>query len=213
MWTALGSFLLAFFVAAGYPNPVLPAGVLTFAAIAAGGLGSVVAGQWADRWGREQVASAAMLVSGCCALVMEWMLAAPLWVVLPLAILWGTTIVADSAPFSALVTEVAPVHAVGTALTLRTSLGFALTAGSIPLTFAVVEAWGWGPAFAMLALGPVFGIWSMMRLEHRRPRPRERTLDQPARCGGGRGRSVASVSTLVGECPPCIVGNIRKITQ
>ena len=173
MWTALGSFLLAFFVAAGHPNPVLPAGILTFAAIASGGVGSVVAGQWADRWGRERVASGAMVISGACALAMGWLLAAPLWVVLPLAILWGTTIVADSAQFSALVTEVAPAHAVGTALTLQTSLGFALTAGSIALTFALVERVGWGLAFALLAIGPVFGIVSMARLEVMRSQSRE----------------------------------------
>ncbi|MGK7313526.1 MAG: MFS transporter [Candidatus Longimicrobiales bacterium M2_2A_002] len=184
MWTALGSFLLAFFVAAGHPNPVLPAGILTFSAIAAGGVGSVVAGQWADRWGRERVASAAMVISGVCALAMGWLLAAPLWVVLPLAILWGTTIVADSAQFSALVTEVAPAHAVGTALTLQTSLGFALTAGSIALTFALVERVGWGIAFALLAVGPVFGIWSMVRLKNMRLRAEDGTTDEPASQGG-----------------------------
>ncbi|MGK7312472.1 MAG: MFS transporter [Candidatus Longimicrobiales bacterium M2_2A_002] len=144
----------------------------------------MVAGQWADRWGRERVASAAMVISGACALAMGWLLAAPLWVVLPLAILWGTTIVADSAQFSALVTDVAPSHAVGTALTLQTSLGFALTAASIALTFALVERVGWGIAFALLAVGPVFGIVSMVRLKTMRLRRQEESLDEATSQGG-----------------------------
>jgi MFS family permease len=163
-WAAWGSFFLAFFTLRGGPAPVLMAGLSTFSAIAAGGIGSVVAGQWADRLGRERVASWAMAVSGSCALVVGWLIHAPALVVVPLALVWGATIVADSAQFSALVTEVAPSHAVGTALTLQTSLGFALTGGSIWLTFEIATRFGWGPAFALLAVGPAFGIASMIRL-------------------------------------------------
>ncbi len=46
------------------------------------------------------------------------------WLVGALTWLRGFFVVADSAQFSALVTEVAPRHAVGTALTLQTSRGF-----------------------------------------------------------------------------------------
>ena len=82
-----------------------------------------------------------------------------------LAILWGFTIVADSAQFSALVTEVTPADAVGTALTLQTSLGFLLTAGSIWLATEVASRFGWGPAFSLLAIGPALGIAAMLRLK------------------------------------------------
>jgi sugar phosphate permease len=104
-------------------------------------------------------------VSGTCALVIGWLVAAPPWIVLLLALLWGFAVVADSAQFSALVTEVSPRHAVGTALTLQTSLGFLLTAFSIWLMLEVQAQWGWGVAFSILAIGPVFGIWQMLRLE------------------------------------------------
>lgn len=180
MWTAMGSFFLGFFTLreppsaalaaapsaalAEPPSAALAATLSTFAVIAAGGVGAVVAGIAADRWGREEVASAAMAVSGACALTLGWLMAAPVWVVLPLALLWGVSVVADSAQFSALVTEVAPKHAVGTALTLQTAFGFALTAVSIWLVFEVSSAWGWGPAFSMLAVGPALGIWAMMGL-------------------------------------------------
>ncbi|MBW3553947.1 MAG: MFS transporter [Gemmatimonadetes bacterium] len=168
VWTALGSFFLAFFLVRDHPSAVVAAGSVTFAVIAAGGLGAVGAGLAADRWGREEVASAAMALSGLCSLTVGWLIEAPALLVIPLAILWGTTVVADSAQFSALVTEVAPRHAVGTALTLQTALGFGLTAVSIWLVFAVSSAYGWGPAFSLLAIGPASGIVIMLRLRQGR---------------------------------------------
>ena len=147
---------------------VAAAGALGFAVIAAGGAGAVLAGVWADRLGRERVAIWSMVVSGACALAIGWLLDAPLALLLPLALVWGFAIVADSAQFSALVTEVAPQHAVGTALTLQTSLGFALTALSIAFTVEVAERYGWGVAFAQLAIGPALGIIAMLRLARSR---------------------------------------------
>ena len=167
-WTALGGFFLAFFLSRDHPSAAVAAASATFVVIAAGGVGAVGAGVAADRWGREEVASVAMAVSGLCSLTLGWLIQAPAAVVLPLAILWGATIVADSAQFSALVTEVAPRHAVGTALTLQTALGFALTAVSIWLVFKVSSAYGWGPAFSLLAIGPASGIVIMMRLKRGR---------------------------------------------
>ncbi len=106
-----------------------------------------------------------MAVSGACALTIGWLGAAPAAVVVPLALVWGFAVVADSAQFSALFTEVAPAHAVGTALTFQTSLGFLLTAGTIWMTFAVQQAFGWGVAFSLLAIGPAVGIGQMLRLK------------------------------------------------
>ncbi|HEX7048931.1 MAG TPA: MFS transporter [Longimicrobiales bacterium] len=142
------------------------AGVTGFAVIAIGGLGAVLAGVWADRLGRERVTIWAMVASGAGSLALGWLLAAPLWIVLPIALVWGFAIVADSAQFSAVITEVAPQDAVGTALTLQTSLGFLLTAFTIWLATTVSDRVGWGPAFSMLALGPVFGIAAMARLKN-----------------------------------------------
>ncbi|HEX2167743.1 MAG TPA: MFS transporter [Longimicrobiales bacterium] len=169
-WAALSIFLTDVFRGHGYGNleSAGMAAMSTFAAIAVGGLGSVLAGKWADRLGREAVASAAMAVSGLCAVSIGWLISAPPWLVLAVAVTWGFAIVADSAQFSALVTEVAPSHAVGTALTLQTSLGFLLTAASIWLTIEVANRWGWGVAFSMLAIGPAFGIWQMAALRRTR---------------------------------------------
>jgi MFS family permease len=166
MWATVAAFFLFRFHRAGFDGASLAAaaGTTAFAVIAAGGAGAVLAGVAADRWGRENVAMSAMLVSGGCALVIGWLADAPLWVVVALALVWGVTIVADSAQFSALVTELAPAHAVGTALTFQTSLGFALTAVSIWLTVIVAGRFGWGVAFSLLAVGPLLGVVAMARL-------------------------------------------------
>jgi hypothetical protein len=79
-------------------------------------------------------------------------------------------VVADSAQFSALVTETAPAHGVGTALTLQTSLGFLLTLVTIQLVPVIVGAAGWRFAFPALAAGPALGIMAIARLRTLRAR-------------------------------------------
>jgi MFS family permease len=165
VWSLVAVYFSAFFAARRGGGEVLGS-LAGFATIAIGGVGCVVAGAWADRLGRERVAGLAMVVSGACSLVIGWLMSAPAVIVVSLALIWGFAVVADSAQFSALVTEVAPKHAVGTALTLQTSLGFALTAVSIWATIEIAERFGWGPAFSLLAIGPVFGIVSMVRLQN-----------------------------------------------
>lgn len=166
VWAAIGLYFLDYLVGQG----TVPAAagtasaLLAFWAIAVGGLGAVGAGVAADRWGRERVASWAMAVSGSCALVAGWLLEAPPPLVIGVALIWGVSVVADSAQFSALVTEVAPSHAVGTALTLQTAAGFTATAVSIWLVHWGQEALGWGWTWMLLAPGPFLGILAMLRL-------------------------------------------------
>jgi MFS family permease len=173
-WAGLSLFFHDFFAGKGYADAaaISLAGLAAFGGIAVGGIASVIAGVWADRLGRALVAAATMAVSGACALTIGWLMAAPIWIVVALSLVWGFAIVADSAQFSALVTEVAPDHAVGTALTLQTSLGFLLSAATIWLSVWLAGRWGWGIAFSLLAVGPVFGIWQMLRLEADRPAKR-----------------------------------------
>ncbi len=167
MWTLVAVFFYDYFTQAGLLNASVAArsGVMAFLVIGAGGLGCVLAGKWADRIGRERVTIASMVVSGACSLVMGWLLHAPLLLVGAVALIWGFAVVADSAQFSALVTEVAPRHAVGTALTLQTSMGFLLTAFTIWGAIELHELFDWRVAFGMLAIGPVLGVVSMLRLQ------------------------------------------------
>jgi len=166
MWAFVYVFFVDFFLARGTGEAragVLSGGV-AFAVIGTGALGCVLAGAWADRLGRERVTIWAMAASGACALLMGWLLHAPVPLALAVALVWGFAVVADSAQFSAVVTEVAPAHAVGTALTFQTALGFLLTSVTLTAVPLLREAGGWPLAFGVLALEPAAGIVAMRRL-------------------------------------------------
>jgi MFS family permease len=140
------------------------ASAIAFAALAIGGAGCVWGGLVADRRGRAWLVTRAMAISGACAVLIGFAFGRSLWLLVPIALVWGFFVIADSAQFSVLVTESVPPHAVGTALTLQTSLGFLLTAVVIQLVPPLAAHVGWPWAFAVLSLGPVFGIASIARL-------------------------------------------------
>lgn len=163
MWAWLFAFLTASFAVSGMASQW--AGIVTFVAIAVGGVGSVVAGKIADKVGRTQVCTTSMLISGACALVIGQFFGAHPLLVGTLAIVWGLFIVADSAQFSASVSELCDLPYLGTALTLQTSMGFLLTLFTIRMIPTLQTIVGWEWAFTFLALGPVVGIWAMQTLK------------------------------------------------
>ena len=172
MWTWLPAFLAASAIARG----ASPGGAGTTAAaqasatIAIGAAGCVWGGFMADRMGRARLVTIAMAASGACALGIGALFGAGPWLLLPVAGAWGFFVIADSAQFSAMVTEVAPPHAVGTALALQTSIGFLLTAATIQMVPAIAQRAGWQWAFPVLAAGPAFGIAAIARLRPQPPR-------------------------------------------
>jgi len=135
---------------------------LAFFAIAAGGPGSLIAGKLADRIGRTRVTIASMAVSAACALGIGAFYGTP--AVAAVAILWGFAIVADSAQFSACVTELCDREYLGTALTLQTSLGFLLTMFTIRMVPVIESRIGEQWSFSVLAIGPILGIVAMQAL-------------------------------------------------
>jgi MFS family permease len=166
MWAWLATFLAASLeVRGGGSYAGLNASAATFVCAGlAGGLGAWAGGALADRWGRTTLTMAAMAVSGLCAVLIGLTFGGPPLVTLLVAVVWGVTVIADSAQFSTAVTELAPAAYVGTALTSQTCLGFALTMVSIWLIPPVVAWAGWRWAFAMLAVGPALGVAAMARL-------------------------------------------------
>lgn len=180
MWSFIGLYLAASF-AAWRGDGLADGGqasLATFAVIAAGAVGSIAAGYWADRVGRVRVTVAAMACSAACCLA-----AGPafgMWpaLTLGLCLVWGVAVVADSAQFSASVAELAEPGLTGTMLTVQTCLGFALTLVSIQIMPPLVAWVGWGGAFAVLAIGPVLGCVAMLRLG---------ASPEAARLAGGRG--------------------------
>jgi MFS family permease len=158
-WTWIPAFLAASVAASHAPETSKgTVSLIAFGTIAVGGAGCVWGGLAADRAGRERLVTIALAVSGTCSLLVGLFFGASLWALAPVALVWGFFVVADSAQFSALVTESVPSHAVGTALTVQTSLGFLLTMLTIQGIPLVAGRIGWQWAFAILALGPAFGI-------------------------------------------------------
>jgi MFS family permease len=168
MWTWIPVFLLASFAASGAADPAL-ASLAAFIVVAAGGAGCVVAGLLADRVGRTWLTMGAMAVSGASAVVTALAFGADPWLTTVVAIVWGVTVVADSAQFSAAITELAPADAAGSALTLQVAGGFTLTSVTILLVGLLAEAGGdaWRLPFMLLAIGPAVGIVAMYRLRRR----------------------------------------------
>jgi MFS family permease len=174
MWTWVPVMLLASYARVGWEPS--SARLAAFAVIAVGGVACVLAGLLADRIGRTTVATASLMVSGACALTVGLAFDAPA-LLTAICLVWGFAVIADSAQFSAAVSELADARYVGTALTMQTALGFLLTLVSIRLVPALVETIGWTWAFSVLALGPALGAWAMLRL---------RALPEAARMTSGR---------------------------
>lgn len=175
MWAWIAVFLGASFRVTGLD--VAWASAAGFAVISAGGLGSLLAGQLADRFGRTTVTILSLSVSGACCLLAGLLFGGNPLLLTLLCLVWGFAVVADSAQFSAAVSELCQAEYTGTALTLQTSLGFLLTLVTIRLIPALEGTIGWKWAFAFLALGPALGIWAMAAL---------RKLPQAEKLAGGR---------------------------
>lgn len=165
-WVWLPSFLAASARAhmGGDPGSSTWIGVASFLVIAAGALGCVLGGELADRAGHVRLVVGAMAVSGTCAVLTPLVFGRSTALLVPLLLVWSVTVIADSAQFSTLVTRVVAPHAIGTALTLQTSIGFLLTTVTIQLVPLVSDHVGWRYAFPVLAVGPVLGILAIRRL-------------------------------------------------
>jgi MFS family permease len=175
MWTWVPVMMRASMKASGDASVL--AEIASFVVIGTGAFGCVAAGRLADRVGRTVVASAAMAISGACCIAIGFLFGGSPIALLIVAAIWGATVVADSAQFSACVTELGDPRYIGTALTMQTCIGFLLTTVSIRMMPLLVDRVGWHYAFAALAIGPFLGILAMMRL---------RTLPEAQRIANGR---------------------------
>jgi len=135
-----------------------------------------------DRWELSSTSASwltiAMAISGTCALVIGFLRDAPLPVLIVVALIWGLAVVADSAQFSTIVTEVADQSYLGTAVTLQLAVGFVLTVAIIWLVPVIRDGPGWTWAFVLLVPGPVLGTAAMLRLK---------SLPEADLVAGGRG--------------------------
>ena len=164
MWTWVAAFATASLAAASAADPARGGSLVAFIAIVSGTIGCVVAGWLGDKAGKARVAAAAMVVSGACCALTPLVYGGSHAVLVALVCVWGFAVVADSAQFSALVTQFTERDYVGTALTVQTCLGFLLTIATIRLTPALADLAGWRWAFLLLLPGPVSGIIALRPL-------------------------------------------------
>jgi len=165
MWAWVGVFLQSSFqLTMDADSAFTLSKFATFATVGSGGLGCVIAGWLADRAGRTTVAMTAMVLSGTCSMLVGFLYGGNPVFLIALCVVWGITVVADSAQFSASIAELSEPSLVGTMLTIQTSAGFLLTLVTIHLIPYMVDAVGWKYAFALLGIGPFLGTLAMAHL-------------------------------------------------
>jgi len=177
MWSWFGVFFAESLRVAGVAD-ARTAALGTFAVVGAGAIGCYAGGVLGDSWGRTRTTALAMATSGTCAALAGVVFGSAPALVLALGLVWGVAVVADSAQFSTMVTELADQAYVGTALTVQLAAGFLLTVATIWIIPFARDAFGWQWAFLLLAPGPALGVVAMLRL---RARP------EAARIANGRG--------------------------
>lgn len=166
VWVWLPTFLAASATAYGRPLSGVAVGAIAFVALGVcGAAGCLVAGGAGDRWGRARVAAVAMGASGTCCLLAAAAFGGPTWLLVVVLTVWGTSVIADSAMFSACTTSVVDNRFTGTALTFQTAVGFLITALTIQGLPMLAKAWGWPAAVAVLSIGPLAGALAMLRLQ------------------------------------------------
>ncbi|KHF38511.1 MFS transporter [Halalkalibacter okhensis] len=164
MWTWLPAFLTASFISYSPETSYWFIALSSFISIGvAGGIGCVLGGLISDKIGRSNLTIYSMLISASCAVLIGLTFGHFIWLTLILSFIWGMSVIADSAQFSAAVSEVAEVEYVGTALTFQMCIGFLITIFSINLIPMIQSYVGWEWVFALLAIGPILGILSMLK--------------------------------------------------
>lgn len=139
------------------------AALLSFFFFVAGFLGCGIGGMIALRTGSRGIALASLAVSGLICLFSPLLTVLPTWMSLPLIMLWGVAVVADSPQFSTLNAMFAPKAYVGSALTIVNCIGFLITILTIELLGAWISTMGIRTAFLFLTPGPVFGWISLKK--------------------------------------------------
>jgi MFS family permease len=141
--------------------------LLSFIIISVGGFSCVASGYISKKTGSTRTAFFSLGLSGMCCFFSPLMFKTTPTIFISFLIIWGLALIADSPQFSTLVTKTTTSDLRGTALTLVTSIGFAITVISLFIMdriFYLNAILGNSNSLMILGLGPLIGLYSMMPL-------------------------------------------------
>lgn len=146
-----------------HPQPDFPISLWAFFIIGIGGPACVLGGYLSKRLGEKKIATLCLILSGICCLVLPWAFTweNAFWF-LAFLLLWGMVVISDSPLFSTLVARNAPPSQKGTALTIVTSIGFAMTILSLEILGRLQLATPEPETYLLLAFGPVCGVLALL---------------------------------------------------
>ncbi len=122
----LPAFLMSVQVARGADaaEAAVTAATVGGLALTAGGAGPLMGGVISDRWGRSASAMAIFALSGLCGWAIGWTTGLPWVAIVALCVLYGWAISADSAIYTAGITEVTDRERLGSTQAVQAFIGF-----------------------------------------------------------------------------------------
>ena len=123
-----------------------------------GTISCTMAGTLSDRYDRTRVITFFLTTSMACSLIYGMLLGGASYLLVVVGLVYGFTVVADSAIYKVATTEAVPARHMGAALGLQSFLGFGAGALSQPVFGAVLDTTGWGAAWASSGLAAMVGL-------------------------------------------------------
>ncbi len=184
MWAWMPAFLVSSLAASTGAGALMQGIWIGIAIHISGCISAFTMGHASDRIGRRAVLVALALVGATCSLSIGWFSQASPGLVLLFAAVYGFSALGDSPVLSTAITEAVEPHVLGTALAIRSILGFG-AGGLAPLAFGaardlVPAGYGWIAGFSCLGAGGLLAAVFAFAL------PRNRS----------QGQRVAAVSPL-----------------
>ncbi len=176
MWSWTPAFIAACMGAAGAVGVKAVSSGANIVALfhVMGIIASFSMGTLSDRFGRGQVMLVLATLSMVCSFTFGWTLGLPLFVIIGIGALYALSSLGDSPVLSAALTEVMEPSYLGSALGLRSLLGYC-SAAVAPLAFGAVLDWSnplvngerayliWGWAFSMLGVAGIGAVLAISR--------------------------------------------------
>lgn len=178
MWSWTPAFIATCLKVAGAPEIKAAGSGAQFSALfhVMGLMASLSMGTLSDHLGRARVMLMLATMSTVCSFIFGWTIGLPFLVIIGIGVVYYFSSLGDSPILSATLTEVTEPSYLGTALGLRSLLGFG-AAAIAPLAFGAILDWSnpltegqrlyvtWGWAFSLLGVGGLGAIWAIHQYE------------------------------------------------